>query len=151
MRVGRGTTDRRRKPWRKERALVAPGIGSRIRELRERLGLTQAQLGDGVLTGHYISTVENGQVRPSTAALNHIAQKLGTTAVALGMASSAPTPIEPLAGLTQALGMIRAIAANDPRERRLVEHAEWVVSSALRELMRLETEPERSGPVASTR
>jgi transcriptional regulator with XRE-family HTH domain len=131
--VGRGSPDRRRKPWRKTRALVAPGLGERIRGLRERLGLTQAQLGDGVLTGRYISDVENAVVRPSAAALDLIARKLGTTAVALGMISSEP-PVEPLAGLTQALGVVRAVTTSDQRERRLIDHVEWVIVSALQEM-----------------
>jgi transcriptional regulator with XRE-family HTH domain len=51
-------------------------VGARIRELRTRAGLTQAQVAAGRYTSAYISALENGLVRPSLAALTHIARRL---------------------------------------------------------------------------
>lgn len=55
------------------------GVGARIRRLRRRLGLTQAQLAGGKLSKSYISQIETGRVKPSDRALRYLARRLGKT------------------------------------------------------------------------
>ena len=52
-------------------------IGTRLRRLRADRGLTQRELGEPRYTHAYISTIEAGRRRPSRAALEHLAAKLG--------------------------------------------------------------------------
>ena len=59
---------------------LAGSIGGRIREARHRAGMTQQQLADGRYTKAYISALEKGHAKPSMAALNFIAQRLGLPA-----------------------------------------------------------------------
>ncbi|MFI8849363.1 tetratricopeptide repeat protein [Streptomyces sp. 891-h] len=54
-------------------------IGQRVLRLRTERGLTQRQLAEPAYTPAYISTLESGKVRPSEAALRHMAERLGTT------------------------------------------------------------------------
>lgn len=57
-----------------------PGaIGRRVQRLRAERGLTQRQLAEPSYTPAYISTLEAGRVRPSEAAVRHIAERLGVT------------------------------------------------------------------------
>ncbi len=56
---------------------LARRIGARLRAERLRAGLTQAALADGRYTKAYVSALENGIVKPSMAALNFFAGKLG--------------------------------------------------------------------------
>ena len=53
------------------------GIGRRLRRLRVAQGLTQKQLAEPNYTHAYVSTIEAGRRRPSRAALEHFAAKLG--------------------------------------------------------------------------
>ncbi len=62
---------------------LARSIGSRIRERRRRAGLSQQRLAEGRYTKAYISALETGAAKPSMAALNFIAGRLGTTAAEL--------------------------------------------------------------------
>ena len=62
---------------------LAQSIGSRIRERRRRAGLSQQRLAEGRYTKAYISALETGAAKPSMAALNFIAGRLGTTAAEL--------------------------------------------------------------------
>ena len=62
---------------------LALSIGSRIRERRRRAGLSQQRLAEGRYTKAYISALETGAAKPSMAALNFIAGRLGTTAAEL--------------------------------------------------------------------
>lgn len=142
--MGRGTG--RRKPWRKGRTPVAPGLGDRIREMREQLGLTQEQVGDGVVSGAYIGQVERGATHPSLGALMHIAERLGTTAVALGVAGSLSSPT-PFRATTEAMALLGAAAetATDG-ERELIRHAEWMLAALLRDLSTVNAE----GPAEPT-
>lgn len=118
----------------KPRIVAAPGLGDRIREHRERLGLTQIQVGAGRLSGSYISQVERGLTRPSRPALEHIAERLGTTSFELGLVGKLPSP-EPLSATTDALALLRAARAQaDDREKGLLAHAEWVLTLLLHEL-----------------
>ena len=54
----------------------AATLGSRIRELRIRAGLTQAQLGSP-MTRSFVSAVEHGRALPSLPALLLISARLG--------------------------------------------------------------------------
>lgn len=59
---------------------LAQQIGRRLRAARLRAGLTQRELAEGRYTKAYVSALENGVVKPSMAALNFLAARLGTTA-----------------------------------------------------------------------
>ncbi|MCX4850728.1 helix-turn-helix domain-containing protein [Streptomyces sp. NBC_00893] len=55
-----------------------PGaVGRRVQRLRNKRGLTQRQLAEPAYTPAYISTLEAGRVRPSEAAVRHLADRLG--------------------------------------------------------------------------
>ena len=56
---------------------LAHRIGGRLREERHRAGLTQAALAAGRYTKSYVSALENGLAKPSMAALNFFAERLG--------------------------------------------------------------------------
>ena len=62
---------------------LALSIGRRIRERRRRAGLSQQRLAEGRYTKAYISALETGTAKPSMAALNFIAGRLGTTSAEL--------------------------------------------------------------------
>ena len=59
---------------------LALKIGERLRKARLAAGLTQTQLADPRYTKAYVSALENGLSRPSMAALNHFAGRLGIPA-----------------------------------------------------------------------
>ncbi|HBQ93858.1 MAG: helix-turn-helix transcriptional regulator [Firmicutes bacterium] len=52
-------------------------VGTKIRDLRKKLGLTQEQLAGDELTKSYVSQVELGRIHPSHKALEIIASRLG--------------------------------------------------------------------------
>ncbi|NEA05544.1 helix-turn-helix transcriptional regulator, partial [Streptomyces sp. SID10116] len=54
-------------------------IGRRVLRLRGERGLTQRQLAEPAYTAAYVSTLESGRVRPSEAALRHLAERLGVS------------------------------------------------------------------------
>ena len=56
---------------------LAQEIGARLRAQRRLVGLTQAALAEGRYTKAYVSAIENGLVKPSLAALNFFAGRLG--------------------------------------------------------------------------
>jgi transcriptional regulator with XRE-family HTH domain len=58
------------------RSRVPGPLGGRLRHLRKRAGLTQAQLAGERYTGAYVSALENGLVRASMAALTYLAERL---------------------------------------------------------------------------
>jgi transcriptional regulator with XRE-family HTH domain len=62
---------------------LAIRIGTRIRAERKRAGLTQAALAQGRYTKAYVSALENGLVKPSMAALDFLAGRLGVPVTAL--------------------------------------------------------------------
>jgi tetratricopeptide (TPR) repeat protein len=62
---------------------LARSIGARIREHRLRAGLSQQKLAEGRYTKAYVSALETGSAKPSMAALNFLASRLGTTAADL--------------------------------------------------------------------
>jgi tetratricopeptide (TPR) repeat protein len=59
---------------------LAQAIGQRLRQARLAAGLTQQQLAGDRYTKAYISALENGIAKPSMAALNYLAPRLGRTA-----------------------------------------------------------------------
>src|SRR6267142_8201 len=73
------TTKTRRRVVVDDRPL-AHAIGQRLREARLAAGLTQQQLAGERYTKAYISALENGIAKPSMAALNYLAPRLGHTA-----------------------------------------------------------------------
>jgi tetratricopeptide (TPR) repeat protein len=62
---------------------LAHQIGDRLRRARLNAGLTQQQLADGRYTKAYVSALENGLSRPSVAALDFFASRLGVPASSL--------------------------------------------------------------------
>ena len=62
---------------------LAQRIGGRLRAERLQRGLTQAQLAEGRYTKAYVSALENGHIKPSMAALNFLAGRLGIPATTL--------------------------------------------------------------------
>jgi tetratricopeptide (TPR) repeat protein len=61
---------------------LAAAIGTRIRAARRRAGLTQQALAGSRYTKAYISALETGIAKPSMAALNYLAERLGMPASA---------------------------------------------------------------------
>jgi transcriptional regulator with XRE-family HTH domain len=59
---------------------LARRIGARIREARQRSGLTQQQLAGERYTKAYVSALETGIARPSMVALRYLSQRLGLPA-----------------------------------------------------------------------
>src|SRR5437016_357443 len=55
---------------------VAARVGVNIREVRTRLGMTQAQLAAPEFSISYISAIERGKIRPSLKALSILARRL---------------------------------------------------------------------------
>ncbi len=74
-----GTVKTRRRVVVDDRPL-AHAIGQRLRQARLAAGLTQQQLAGERYTKAYISALENGIAKPSMAALNYLAPRLGMTA-----------------------------------------------------------------------
>ncbi len=70
-------------PHAEEDLPLAQEIGIRLRAQRRRAGLTQAALSEGRYTKAYVSAIENGLVKPSIAALNFFATRLGIPAAAI--------------------------------------------------------------------
>jgi transcriptional regulator with XRE-family HTH domain len=62
---------------------LAAQIGGRIKRARLAAGLTQSSLAGERYTKAYISALEHGLAKPSMAALNYLAPRLGTTPAAL--------------------------------------------------------------------
>jgi tetratricopeptide (TPR) repeat protein len=56
-----------------------PSLGDRIKQLRHAAGLSQEELGAGLVTGSYISLIEAGKRAPVPEVLVGLAQRLGTT------------------------------------------------------------------------
>src|SRR5258708_13805438 len=55
---------------------VAARVGTNIREVRTKLGLTQAQLAAPEFSISYISAIERAKIRPSLKALSILAKRL---------------------------------------------------------------------------
>jgi tetratricopeptide (TPR) repeat protein len=71
-------------PIRQARTAADPdartAVGARIRSLRLDRGLSQADVAGGMLSASYVSLVESGRRQPASAALQHIADRLGVDA-----------------------------------------------------------------------
>lgn len=78
MQMSSQTTRTRRRVVVDNRALALT-IGSRIRAARLRAGLTQQELAGDRYTKAYISALELGHAKPSMAALDYLAPRLGTS------------------------------------------------------------------------
>ncbi|UFQ19774.1 MULTISPECIES: helix-turn-helix domain-containing protein [Streptomyces] len=88
-------------------------IGRRVQRLRAERGLTQRQLAEPAYTPAYVSTLESGKVRPSEAALRHLAQRLGVSYEELATGR----PAELAAGLRLRLtDARRALATGAPED-----------------------------------
>jgi transcriptional regulator with XRE-family HTH domain len=62
---------------------LARSIGTRLRKARLQAGLTQKQLAGDRYSKAYVSALENGSSKPSMAALNYLATRLGISATVL--------------------------------------------------------------------
>jgi len=58
---------------------LARDVGARLRAARLRTGQTQKEVAGDRYTKAYVSALENGLIKPSMAALNYLATRLGTT------------------------------------------------------------------------
>jgi tetratricopeptide (TPR) repeat protein len=72
------TTTRTRRRVVVDQTALAKAIGTRIRAARLAAGLTQQELAGDRYTKAYISALELGHAKPSMAALNYLAPRLGT-------------------------------------------------------------------------
>ncbi|MFC9330442.1 tetratricopeptide repeat protein [Kitasatospora sp. NPDC057015] len=88
----------------------AADIGERVQRLRRERGLTQRKLAEPAYTAAYVSTLEAGRVRPSEAALRHLAERLGVTFDELATGRPAHLATELRLALAEAHG---ALAAGD--------------------------------------
>lgn len=88
-------------------------IGRRVLRLRTELGLTQRQLAEPAYTPAYVSTLESGKVKPSEAALRHLAERLGVTPEELATGRPARLAAELRLRLTDAR---RALATGSPED-----------------------------------
>ncbi|MFI6946633.1 helix-turn-helix domain-containing protein [Streptomyces sp. NPDC050422] len=88
--VGGGAPDRPY-PEQAEEQDAPAAIGRRVKRLRKERELTQRQLAEPAYTAAYVSTLEAGKVRPSEAAIRHIAERLGVAPEEL--ATGKPTHI----------------------------------------------------------
>jgi transcriptional regulator with XRE-family HTH domain len=91
-------------------------VGQRVRELRNRLGMTQADLAGERYSAAYISTVETERRKPSRALLKYLAPRLGVDVGALSGDHSVEWVIE-MARDLRSEG--RSRAARDLLERSL--------------------------------
>lgn len=88
-------------------------IGRRVLRLRTERGFTQRQLAEPAYTAAYVSTLESGKVRPSEAALRHLADRLGITYEELATGRSPRDATRLRAGLTDAR---RTLATGDTED-----------------------------------
>ncbi|MEU8824201.1 helix-turn-helix transcriptional regulator [Streptomyces sp. NPDC048636] len=88
-------------------------IGRRVLRLRTERGFTQRQLAEPAYTAAYVSTLESGKVRPSEAALRHLAGRLGVSYEELTTGRSPVDATRLRAGLTDARRELAAGAAED--------------------------------------
>ncbi|WP_431043827.1 tetratricopeptide repeat protein [Streptomyces sp. P1-3] len=106
------------------RAGGSEAIGRRVFRMRTRNGLTQRQLAEPAYTAAYISTLEAGRVRPSEAALRHLAVRLGVSYEELATGRSPREATELRAGLTDARSALSTGAAEVAAERFTALRAE---------------------------
>ncbi|MFC0600114.1 helix-turn-helix domain-containing protein [Streptomyces palmae] len=109
-------------------------IGRRVLRLRTQLGLTQRQLAEPAYTAAYVSTLEAGRVRPSEAALRHLAARLGTSYEELATGRSPQEATRLRARLTDARETLATGSAEDAAAlfRELLTEAERLALPAER-------------------
>ena len=78
MMVAMSSTTQTRRRVVVDQTALAKAIGTRIRRARLAAGLTQQELAGDRYTKAYISALELGHAKPSMAALNYLAPRLGT-------------------------------------------------------------------------
>ncbi|MER0243943.1 helix-turn-helix domain-containing protein [Streptomyces sp. HSW2009] len=88
-------------------------IGRRVLRLRTAHGFTQRQLAEPAYTAAYVSTLEAGRVRPSEAALRHLAERLGVSPEELATGRSPQAATEVRLGLTDARRTLATGGADD--------------------------------------
>src|SRR5436305_278457 len=73
----------------------AAGLAQRLREARERAGMSQRALARGICTAAYVSRLEKGERIPSLQLLRRLASRLGADAdeLASGLAGQAYDPL----------------------------------------------------------
>ncbi|MGO4418122.1 helix-turn-helix domain-containing protein, partial [Streptomyces sp. MCAF7] len=91
----------------------AAEIGRRVLRLRTERGLTQRQLAEPAYTAAYVSTLESGKVRPSEAALRHLAARLGISYEELTTGRDPRDAVRLRAGLTDAR---KTLATGDAKD-----------------------------------
>jgi tetratricopeptide (TPR) repeat protein len=113
-------------------------MGARVRQLRVARGLTQTELGLGRFSKEYISQIERGRTRPTPAALDWLADRLGVSRRFLETGVS-PSAHERVAGLIARAEA--AVAAHEYEEslacldRAGPVSAGWEPALALRALL----------------
>ncbi|MEV5604680.1 helix-turn-helix domain-containing protein [Streptomyces sp. NPDC052299] len=90
-------------------------IGRRVKRMRKERGLTQRQLAEPEYTAAYVSTLEAGKVRPSEAALRHIADRLGVAEEELATGRPTHLAAELRMRLTEAQRVLAIADAADAR------------------------------------
>lgn len=88
-------------------------IGRRVLKLRTERGFTQRMLAEPAYTAAYVSTLEAGKVRPSEAALRHLAERLGVSYDELATGRSPQDATRLRAALTDARRALATGAAED--------------------------------------
>ncbi|WP_275561419.1 helix-turn-helix domain-containing protein [Streptomyces sp. 5-6(2022)] len=88
-------------------------IGRRVLRLRTERGFTQRQLAEPAYTAAYVSTLEAGKVRPSEAALRHLAGRLGVSYEELTTGRSPRDATRLRAAVTDARRALATGAAED--------------------------------------
>ncbi len=88
-------------------------IGRRVLRLRTERGFTQRQLAEPAYTAAYVSTLEAGKVRPSEAALRHLADRLGVSYEELTTGRSPRDATRLRAAVTDARRALATGAAED--------------------------------------
>ncbi|WP_327068392.1 helix-turn-helix domain-containing protein [Kitasatospora sp. NBC_01302] len=101
-------------------------LGRRLLALRTERGLTQRALAEPDYTAAYVSTVESGKVRPSEAALRHLAGRLGVSVEQL--VTGRPAHLATELGLRLAEAH-QELAAGDP-VRAAARYAELAAEAA---------------------
>lgn len=127
--MGRGVP-RRRGARQRARLEIAPGLGQRVHDARERTGLSQAQAGAPRYPASYISALEHGRHLPSLEAITLIAGNLGVGVAEL--LTGEAEPADPRTAIARALQSVRAARGTQPPdvEETLVA-VEFVLRQAL--------------------
>jgi len=73
---------------------LSGSFGTRVRELRQERGWSQARLGGEEYTASYISYIESGRRAPSPDAAHYLAEQLGVDPVTLGFGEAADVGTE---------------------------------------------------------